>query len=155
MHQSSFMRAFALGTFAALCLSATEVGAADADTADFVVACSADTSVTEDPGFDDGKATPKAYCECVAAELVKNKLGQKDVDMLTKLHKEEITDEDVENYPTLEDLLNANEGYEDACREKLGLPVATGTDMGEEEMEGEEMPEGEEGPAEDDGSPPE
>ena len=56
---------------------------------------------------------------------------------------------------TLEDLMNANESYEDACREKLGLPVATGTDMEEETDQGEGMPEEEEVPAEDDGSPPE
>jgi hypothetical protein len=75
--------------------------------------------------------------------------------MLTKMHKEEISDEDVEAYPTLEDLLNANESYEDSCREKLGLPVASGTDMEEETDGGEGMPEEEEVPAEDDGSPPE
>ena len=155
MDKSSFMRVFALGSFAALCLSAASAEAADVNTADFVAACSADASVTEDPGFDDGKVTPKAYCECVAGEFVNNKLSQKDVDMLTKMHKEEISDEDVENYPTLEDLMNANESYEDSCRQKLGLPVASGTDMQEEEMEGEGAGEGEEPPAEDDASPPE
>lgn len=155
MDKSSFMRAIAFGTFAALCLSAAVAEAADVNVAAFVAACSADANVTEDPGFDDGKVTPQAYCECVAAELVSNKLSQKDVDMLTKMHKEEISDEDVENYPTLEDLMNANEGYEDACRQKLGLPIASGTDMEEEEMEGEGMPAEEEVPAEDDGSPPE
>jgi hypothetical protein len=51
--------------------------------------------------------------------------------------------------------MKANEGYEDACREKLGLPVATGTDMEEETDGGEGMPAEEEVPAEDDGSPPE
>ena len=40
--------------------------------------------------------------------------SQADVDMLTKMHKDEISDDDAENYPTLEDLMNANEGYEDA-----------------------------------------
>ena len=155
MHKTSFMRVLALGSFAALSLSAAGAEAADVNTAGFVAACSGDASVTEDPGFDDGKVTPKAYCECVAGELVSNKLSQKDVDMLTKMHKEEISDEDVENYPTLEDLMNANEGYEDSCREKLGLPTASGTDMQEEEMDGEGMPQEEDVPAEDDGSPPE
>ena len=77
--------------------------------------------------------------------------------MLTKMHNEEISDEDVEAYPTLEDLLNANEGFEDSCRKSLGLPQDTGTDMEEEPTgEGEEgMPQEEEAPAEDDGSPPE
>jgi hypothetical protein len=75
--------------------------------------------------------------------------------MLTKMHKEEITDEDVENFPTLEDLMNANEGFEDSCRQSLGLPTG-GTDLEEEEMEEEGMmPEDEESPPEDDGSPPE
>ena len=73
--------------------------------------------------------------------------------MLIKMHKEEITDEDVENYPTLEDLMNANEGFEDSCRERLGIQADTGTDMEEEEeMQG--MPD-DDFPAEDDGSPPE
>ena len=57
--------------------------------------------------------------------------------MLTKMHNEEISDADVEAYPTLEDLLNANEGFEDSCRKSLGLPSDTGTDM-EEEPTGEE-----------------
>jgi hypothetical protein len=155
MHKSHLMRLIALGSFAALCLGAVEAEAAELNTADFTAACSTDISVTDDPGFDDGKVTPKAYCECVAGELVKGKLTQADVDMLTKMHKEEITDEDVENFPTLEDLMNANEGFEDNCRQKLGLPTG-GTDVEEEDMEEEGMtPEGEEAPAEDDGSPPE
>jgi hypothetical protein len=152
MHKSHLMRLIALGSFAALCLGAAE--AAEVNTADFTTACSTDLSVTDDPGFDDGKVTPKAYCECVAGELVKGKLTQADVDMLTKMHKEEITDEDVENFPTLEDLMNANEGFEDNCRQKLGLPTG-GTDVEEEETEEGMMPEEEEVPAEDDASPPE
>jgi hypothetical protein len=156
MYQSNFMRVFALGAFAVLCLGMTQADAAALDTAKFVAACTADPSVSEDPGFDDGKVTAKAYCECVAGELAKNNLSQKDVDMLTKMHNEEISDEDVEAYPTLEDLLNANEGFEDSCRKSLGLPEDTGTDMEEEPAgEGEGMPEDEEAPAEDDGSPPE
>ena len=154
MHNIFFMRVIALGGFAALCFCAAEVEAAGAlNTAAFIAACSADASVTEDPGFDEGKVTPQAYCECVAGEFEKNKLTQKDVDMLTKMHKEELTDADVESYPTLEDLMNANEGYEDSCRQSLGLPTAAGTDMEEEPEEG--MPAEEEAPAEDDGSPPE
>jgi hypothetical protein len=157
MYQYHFMRVVALGAFAGLCLGMTKADAASLDTAQFVAACVADPSVTDDPGFDDGKVTPKAYCDCVAGELAKGNLSQKDVDMLTKMHKEEISDEDVENFPTLEDLLNANEGFEDSCRKSLGLPEASGTDM-EEEPTGEEeegMPEEEQAPAEDDGSPPE
>jgi hypothetical protein len=154
MHKSRLTRATALGAFAAFCLGAAGSQAAALNTADFIAACSSDVSVTDDPGFDDGKVTPKSYCECVAGEFEKNKLSQQDVDMLTKMHKEEITDEDVENYPTLEDLMNANEGFEDSCRERLGIQSDTGTDMEEEEeMEG--MPDDEDFPAEDDGSPPE
>ena len=127
------------------------------DTANFLAACTADPSVTDDAGFDDGKVTPKAYCECIAGELAKNNLSQKDVDMLTKMHKEEISDEDVENYPTLEDLLNANEGYEDSCRKSLGLPDRSPapTRKRSRRVRRRATPEEEEAPAEDDGSPPE
>ena len=90
------------------------------DTADFVTACTEDPTVTEDPGFEGGNATPKAFCECVADELVENKSTQADVDMLTKLHNEEISDSDAENF-RLRSLMVANEGYEDACRQSLGL----------------------------------
>jgi hypothetical protein len=152
MHNNIFTRVLALGAFAALCLCAAGAGAAELNTAAFLAACSADASVTEDPAFDEGKVTPKAYGECVAGELAKNNLGQKDVDMLTKMHKEEIGDADVESYPTLEDLLNKNEGFEDSCRKTLGMPTDSGTDM-EEEPEDQGMPD--EAPAEDDGSPPE
>lgn len=162
MHESSFMRLVALGAFAVLCLGAAKVEAAKLNAADFIAACSKDSSVTDDPGFDESKVTPQAYCECVAAELEKNNLSQNDVDMLTKMHNEEISDADVESYPTLEDLMNANESYEDSCRKSLGLPTDVGTDI-EELPEEEFLPEDEEGPAEgpaeapaeDDGSPPE
>jgi hypothetical protein len=151
------MRVVALAAFAALCLCVAqdEAFAAALNTANLVAACSVDENVTGDPGFEDGKVTPKAFCECVSAEIVKNKLSQADVDMLTKMHKDDISDADAEGYPTLEDLMNANESYEDSCRTSLGMPIDEGTDI-------EEMPEGEdeipdEGvpPAEDDGSPPE
>lgn len=155
MYKSDFMRVIALGAFAVLCLGITKVAAASLDTAKFIAACSGDPSITEDPGFDDGKVTPEAYCECVAGQLDKSKLAQQDVDMLTKMHKEEISDEDAENYPTLEDLLNANEGYEDTCRTSLGLPINEGTDVEEVPVDEDDMPAEEEAPAEDDGSPPE
>jgi hypothetical protein len=148
MYKPKLMRV-ALGSFAAVCLSAAGTEAAEVNTADFIAACNADVSVTEDPGFDDGKVTPKAYCECVAGEFANAKLSQADVDMLTKMHKEEITDEDVESFPTLEDLMNANEDIEDGCREKLGLPVGF-TDLEEEEIDEEEMV-----PEDEDVSPPE
>ena len=111
MHKIIFTRVIALGAFAAFCLcAAQEVAAAAAlNTANFVTACAADENVTDEPGFEDGKVTPKAYCECVAAEIVKNKLSQGDVDMLTKMHKDDISDNDAEKSPTLEDLMNAKE----------------------------------------------
>ena len=76
--------------------------------------------------------------------------------MLTKMHKDDISDNDAENYPTLEDLMNANEGYEDSCKTTLGLPTDEGNDV--EEGTGEEddvVPQDDEAPAEDDASPPE
>ena len=155
MHNAFFSRIIALGAFAALCLGAARVDAATLNTADFIAACSGDASITEDPSFEEGKVTPKAFCECIAGELDKNKLSQKDVDMLTKMHNEEISDEDVESYPTIEDLLNANEGYEDGCRKTLGLPIDEGTDVEEEPTDEEAMPDEGEAPADDDGSPPE
>jgi hypothetical protein len=160
MYKDFLTRLVALGAFAVLYVSAAEVEAAKLTTPDFIAACSEDPSVTDDPSFEDGEVTPKAFCECVAAELEKNNLSQKDVDMLTKMHNEDISDADVEAYPTLEDLMNANESFEDHCRQTLGLPTDTGTDMEEvpeeEFLEDEEAP-AEEGtpPAEDDGSPPE
>ncbi|MGC1710825.1 MAG: hypothetical protein WA717_04385, partial [Methyloceanibacter sp.] len=84
----------ALGVSALLLAGASEFQARPAvaaagklNTTAFVAACSTDQNVTDEPGFEDGKVTPKAYCECVAAEIVKNKLSQGDVDMLTKMHK--------------------------------------------------------------------
>jgi len=146
MHTIIFTRVVALGAFAAFCLcAAQEAAAAGAlNTANFVTACAADENVTDEPGFEDGKVTPKAYCECVAAEIVKNKLSQGDVDMLTKMHKDEITDEDAESYPTLEDLMRSNEDMEDSCKEKLGMPIG---DSGEEEdappVDGSDVPQDE------------
>ena len=158
MHTIIFTRVIALGAFAAFCLCAAEQAAAAGalNTANFVTACAADENVTDEPGFEDGKVTPKAYCECVAAEIVKNKLSQGDVDMLTKMHKDDISDNDAENYPTLEDLMNANEGYEDSCKTTLGLPADEGNDV--DEGTGEEddvVPQDDGAPAGDDTSPPE
>ena len=119
MHTSCFTRVIALGAFAAsLPCAGTEGRRLRPRSTPPISSPPAPPieNVTDEPGFEDGKVTPKAYCECVAGELDKNKLTQKDVDMLTKMHKDEISDDDAEDYPTLEDLMNANEGYEDACR---------------------------------------
>ena len=81
------MRVAVLGAFAAALGLAAPAAAADKlDTAAFVTACTEDPTVTEDPGFEGGSATPKAFCECVADKLVENKSTQADLDMLTKLH---------------------------------------------------------------------
>ena len=156
MHKDFFKRLVALCAFAGLSLWAAHAVAAKLNIGDFTAACSDDPSVTEDPSFEDKKVTPKAFCECVAGALEKNNLSQKDVDMLTKMHNEELSDADAEAYPTLEDLMNANEGFEDKCRETLGLPTDVGTDMQEEQPEDEAVPGDDEGaPAGDDVSPPE
>jgi len=165
MNQSDVVRIAALGAFAALCFHAAAVAAKPAaaapaaklNTAAFLDACSADQNVTDEPGFADGKVTPKAYCECVAGKVEENKLTQKDVDMLTKMHKDEITDADAQAYPTLEDLMTANEGYEDACKKSLGLPADAGNDevpMEEDTVPDEEAPD-QGAPPSDDASPPE
>ncbi len=143
-------RAAALGVFALLLAGASEFPAKPAaaaagklDTTAFVAACSSDQNVTDEPGFEDGKVTPKAFCDCVAGRLEENKASQKDLEMLTKMHKDEISDADAQGYPTLDDLMNANEGYEDACRTSLGLPAA----------DDEEEPPMEEDTVPDDGAP--
>jgi hypothetical protein len=152
-------RLVALSAFAALCLGAADVEAATLNTADFVAACVDDPVVTEDPAFEGSKVTPQTFCQCVAGKLDENKRTQADVDMLTKMHNEDITDAEAEAFPKLDDLLIANEGYGDACRQSLGLSIEE-TDMEEfpmdEEMTDDGMPEDEEGPpGEDDGPPDE
>ncbi|MGA7545291.1 MAG: hypothetical protein WBW08_05630 [Methyloceanibacter sp.] len=113
----------------------------------FLAACAADQNVTEMPGLEaDSKVTPKSYCECVVGKLQESKLSQTDVDMLTKVHKDEVTDEDAKKYPTLEDLLSANEGFEDACKTSLGLPA---------DDEDEEAPADDSAPPDEDAAPPE
>ena len=110
--------------------------AAKANTSDFVAACSADENVTQEPGFEDGK-------------LDENKATQKDVDMMTKMHKDDISDADAAAYPTLDDLMNTNEGFEDACRTALGLPAVDDEEPSEEDT----VPD--EGAPDDKNSPPE
>lgn len=148
-------RVVAPGAIALLLAGASAVNtnaadaAAKANTSDFVAACSADENVTQEPGFEDGKVTPKAFCECVAGKLDENKATQKDVDMLTKMHKDDISDADAAAYPTLDDLMNTNEGFEDACRTALGLPAVDDEEPSEEDT----VPD--EGAPDDKNSPPE
>jgi hypothetical protein len=97
----------------------------------FLAACIADPVVTDEPGFAEGaKATPQSYCACIAGKFKEKKLSQPDIDMMTKMHKDEITDEDAASYPTLEDLMAANEGFEDDCKESLGMPSADDDEEG-------------------------
>jgi len=123
--------------------SAHEIKAAELRTEDFLAACISDPVVTDEPGLAEGsKVTPQIYCECVAGKLGDQKLSQADVDMLTKLHKDEITDEDAESYPTLEDLMTANEAVEDDCKASLGMPASTDDDEGPP-LDEEDIPEDE------------
>ena len=98
----------------------------------FLAACIADPVVTDEPDFaaSGGKATPQLYCECIAGKFKDKKVSQSDVDMMTKMHKDEITDEDASSYATLEDLMAANEGFEDDCKESLGMPSADDDEEG-------------------------
>jgi hypothetical protein len=100
----------------------------------FLAACVADPVVTDEPGLEAGsKVTPQIYCECIVGKLGENKLSQTDVDMLTKMHKDDISDADAAAYPTLDDLMNTNEGFEDACRTALGLPAVDDEEPSEED----------------------
>ncbi len=103
-----------------------ETAAGKLNTEAFLAACVADPVVTDEPGLQEGsKVTAQAYCACIAGKFEAGKLSQADVDMLTKMHKDEITDEDADGYPTLEDLMAANEGLEGDCKKSLGMPAAT------------------------------
>jgi hypothetical protein len=140
--------AVALGVFAALGAATTEAQAAGLDTAAFVAACAEDPVNKQDRGFAEAKVTTKVYCECVARKLQEGHLKQAAIDMLTKMHSDEITDEDAVNYPKLDDLMAVNEGYEDACKESLGVVSDDDSDMGEmpDDMPDEAVPDEGEGP---------
>lgn len=126
-----------------------EALAAGLNTEAFVAACVGDPVVTDEPGLAPGsKVTPQVYCGCVAGKFDETKLSQADVDMLTKLHKDDITDDDAESYPTLEDLMQANEGIEDGCKESLGMPASNdyeeeGPPIDEEDIPQEDIPQDE------------
>ncbi len=103
-----------------------QAAAGNLNTEAFLAACVADPVVTDEPGLQEGsKVTAQNYCECISGKFEGKKLSQTDIDMLTKMHKDEITDEDADGYPTLEDLMAANEGLEDDCKKSLGMPAAT------------------------------
>jgi hypothetical protein len=111
--------------------SAAPEAAGALNTDAFLAACVADPVVIDEPGFADGaKATPQSYCTCIAGKFKEQKLSQPDVDMMTKMHKDEITDEDAASYATLEDLMATNENIEDDCKESLGMPSADDDEEG-------------------------
>jgi hypothetical protein len=101
--------------------------------------------VTDEPGFaaSGGKATPQLYCECIAGKFKDKKISQSDIDMMTKMHKDEITDEDAASYPTLEDLMAKNEGFEDECKASLGMPSSDDDDEEGPPMNEEDIPQDE------------
>jgi hypothetical protein len=89
----------------------------------FLAACVADPVVTDEPGLEAGsKVTAQSYCECIVGKYHDKKMSQAEVDMMTKMHKDEITDEDATSFPKLEDLMAKNEGFEDECKASLGMP---------------------------------
>ena len=59
------------------------------------------------------------------------------------LRFDEITDEDAESYPTLEDLMQANEGIEDDCKASLGMPPSTDDDEEAPPLDEEDIPQDE------------
>jgi len=128
-------------TMAAVTFVGHDANAADVKLDTYMAACTADPDLVEE--FQgDPKVTPQVFCECVSGKLKEANATQADIDMLTKMHKDAITDADVEGFPTLEDLMIANEDYEDSCRQRLGIIVETDEDMLPEDNEG-MMPENE------------
>ena len=117
---------------ALVCLMAAGAEAASKQTAEgkvdtdaFLAACVADPVVTDEPGLQAGsKVTAQTYCECIVGKYHGKKMSQAEVDMMTKMHKDEITDEDAAKFPKLEDLMAKNEGFEDECKASLGMPTS-------------------------------
>jgi hypothetical protein len=92
----------------------------------FLAACVADPGVTDEPGLEAGsKVTAQMFCECIVGKDHDKKMTQAEVDQMTKMHKDGITDEDATSFPQLEDLLAKNEGFEDACKASLGMPASS------------------------------
>lgn len=117
----------------------------------YMAACTTDPDLVEE-FKGDPEVTPQVFCECVSGKLKETDATQADIDMLVKMHKDAITDADVEGFPTLEDLMIANEDYEDSCRQRLGIVVETDENMMPEDDEG-MMPEDEAPPPAEDDTP--
>jgi hypothetical protein len=133
--EASMAKVLARGAIGSVCMILAFAVASSArgetDTAVFLEACTADPVVKDEPGLsEDSQVTPKVYCECVAGKLKEASLPQTDVDMLVKMHKDEITDEDAETFANLDVLMQTNEKLEDECKASLGMPTG---DNGEEE----------------------
>jgi hypothetical protein len=137
--RGSILAGVAILAIGAAAAAPKQAPAGKLNTEAFLAACVADPVVTDEPGLAaGGKVTPQIYCDCITGKFGGKKLTQADVDMLTKMHKDEITDEDGESYPTLEDLMATHEGFEDACKASLGMPASTNDQ--EEEAPSDEGP---------------
>ena len=85
--------------------------AAALDTKEFVTACLADSSLDqiEDVGT---KITPKDFCACVAGKIAESDLTQDQVDIVTKIHKNDVDDTMSADYDAAHD---ANDSFETEC----------------------------------------
>jgi len=129
--RGSILAGLAILAISGAAASPKQAPAAKLNTEAFLAACVVDPVVTDEPGLEaGGKVTPQIYCDCIAGKFPEKKLSQADIDMLTKMHKDQITDEDAQSYPTLEDLMATNEGVEDACKASLGMPASTDDEEG-------------------------
>lgn len=124
--QNRFTYAVAVASAVILGFGAAVAEAAGPDTTGFLAACLEDPVVVEEPGLEQpgGKSTPEIYCQCIAGKLVEHKISQTDVDLVTKLHNEELSDQEASE-PGLDDVLSTNEIIEDECKVSLGLPFPT------------------------------
>lgn len=143
---------WAVFVMAAAIFGGDKASAADVKLDNYMAACTTDPDLVEE-FKGDPKVTPQVFCECVSGKLKETDATQADIDMLVKMHKDAITDADVEGFPTLEDLMIANEDYEDSCRQRLGIVVETDEDVMPEDAEG-MMPEDEVPPPAEDETPP-
>ena len=108
------------------------VFAAGLDTEDFKAACAGDADVTAMPGLKPGgKATPQEYCDCMADKLAESSLSQKDVDMLVKMHRHQVDWKEAMNYPQIDKLNEASDGFKKSCQNSFNMSV--------EDVEGSEV----------------
>jgi hypothetical protein len=82
-------------------------------TKEFVAACLADTSLDQIEGVGT-KIMPKDFCACVAARIAASELTQDQVDIITKMHKNDVDDTMSADYDEAHD---ANDSFETECSE--------------------------------------